>query len=205
MVNNIMQFIARNDFSAAEENINKAMQIKGSSQCRLDKSRVRSLKRQIEKPIEYIEAKNLVMEALSEGDTMKFIFGYATLEQFFMDNHLFEMSVNHQPLREILYQWADDKLVVKATEHLVKYKKYEVAIEVVGALKDFDYKAKHTKDIQQKIGMMMALDNIKKSEKIEQNYRITDRYQNDKWFKYFVKSYEKNLIKWQKENKYSLE
>ncbi len=46
----------------------------------------------------------------------------------------------------------------------------------------------------------MAFDNMKRQEKIDQSYRITDKYNNDKWFKYFLKTYKKNLIKFQKMN-----
>ncbi|MDR1726047.1 MAG: tetratricopeptide repeat protein [Bacteroidales bacterium] len=201
-VNNILECINRNAFYAANENIEKAMQIKGSSQCRLDKTRIRSLKRQIDKPLEYVEAREKVMDVLEEeNDTMKFIFGYAGLEQFYIESMLSQMNVKHLPLRTILFSWGDDKQTIKAIEYLMKYRKFEIALSLVGSLKDFGYKSKHTKDIQQKLGEMMALENMKNAEKIEQIHRINDIYNEDKWFKYFNKSYSKNLEKWKKDNK----
>jgi hypothetical protein len=205
-VNNILDCINRNDFSAANQHIEKAIGIKGSSQCRIDKSRIRALKRQIDKPLEYVDAKEKVMEALEdEQDTMKFIFGYAGLEQFYVDNYLIQMNVHHQTLRELLYNWGDDRLTIKAIEYLMKYRKFEVALSLVGTLKDFGYKKKHTKDIQQKLGEMIALENMKNVEKVELNHRLNDRYQSDKWFSYFNKSYTKNYDKWKKENKFSFD
>ncbi|MDR0789545.1 MAG: tetratricopeptide repeat protein [Bacteroidales bacterium] len=202
-VNNTLNCINKNDFYAANQNIEKAMQIKGSSQCRLDKTRIRALKRQIEKPLEYVDLREKVMDVLDEEkDTMKFIFGYAGLEQFYIDNYLVEMRVKHEPLRSILHSWGDDKLVIKSIEYLMKYRKFEVSLSLVGALKDFGYKTKHTKDIQQKLGEMMALDNLKNAEKIEQYHRVSDLYQGDSWFKSFNKSYNKNYEKWKKENKF---
>ncbi|MDR1846500.1 MAG: hypothetical protein LBR17_00055 [Bacteroidales bacterium] len=205
-VSNIMACIARNDFQAANQNIERAMQIKGSSQCRLDKNKVRSLKRQIDKPLEYVDAKEKVYDVLEdEQDTMKFIFGYAGLEQFYIDNYLADMKVRHEPLRTILYAWNDDKLVIKSIEYLMKYRKFEVAVSLVGTLKDFGYKKKHTKDIQQKLGEMIALENLKNAEKVAQYHRLDDMYKEDSWFSYFNKSYNKNYEKWKKENKFSFD
>ena len=46
----------------------------------------------------------------------------------------------------------------------------------------------------------MAFDSMKRQEKIEQAYRMTDKYNNDKWFKKFLKTYKKNIIKYRKMN-----
>ena len=62
------------------------------------------------------------------------------------------------------------------------------------------YKRKHTKKVQKKIGKMMSLDIVKRQDKIIESNRVNDKYRGDKWFKYFYKSYRKNLIKWQKAN-----
>ncbi|MDR1005601.1 MAG: hypothetical protein LBL74_01885 [Bacteroidales bacterium] len=203
-VSNIMDCIRRNDFYAANQNIERAIQIKGSSQCRLDKSKVRALKRQIDKPLEYVGLKEQVSEVLNESkDTMKFVFGYAGLEQYYIDNALAQMQVKHEPLRAIMHSWNDDKLVIKSIEYLMKYRKFEIALSLIGTLKDFGYKASDTKKIQSKLGEMMALENMKDADKIERHHRVSDFYQQDKWFKYFNKSYEKSYEKWKKENKIS--
>ncbi|MCH3924709.1 MAG: hypothetical protein LKE30_07315 [Bacteroidales bacterium] len=199
MVYDILESIRKNDFYTADAYITKAMQIKGSNECRLDKSRVRSLKRQIEEPLEYVKMKEDAMSLLANGDTTKFFIKYSELERFYNVHKLNEMSVVHQPLRDIMTATGNDNLAIKTTEDLIKYKQYEGAVESLGALKNFGYKARHTKKVQKRLGQMMSLEDMKRQDKIDESYRITDKYANDKWFKYFLKSYKKNLIKWQKQ------
>ena len=98
-------------------------------------------------------------------------------------------------------QTGNDALAIKTTDNLIKYKQYEGAIESLGALKDLGYKSKHTKKAQKRIGKLMAFESMKRQEKIEQSYRISDKYNDDKGFKYFLKTYKKNVIKFQKMSK----
>ncbi|MGP1515684.1 MAG: hypothetical protein ACTTJH_06970 [Bacteroidales bacterium] len=198
MVYDILECIKRSDFYTAEMYINRAIQIKGNRECRLDKSKIRSLKRQIEEPLEYVKNKEQIDGLLSQGDTTKYFIEYSKLELFYTKNKLAEMSVRHTSLRDILTQIGNDRLAIKTTEDLIKYKQYEGAIESLGALKQMGYKARHTKKAQKRIGKLMAYDSMRRQEKIEQAYRITDKYNNDKWFKYFLKTYKKNIIKYQK-------
>jgi hypothetical protein len=198
MVYNIIDCIRQNDFYLAEDYINRAMQIKGSSECRLDKSRLRALKRQIEQPLEYVKKREVLDDILASGDTNKYLREYAALEHFYVIHSLKEMSVQHRPLREILYSFGNDALAITTIEQLMKYRQFEQSVEALASLKDFGYKSKHTKKIQKKIGQMMSLEETKRNEKIAQSNRLMDKYENDKWFKYLIKSYKKNLIKWNK-------
>jgi hypothetical protein len=166
----------------------------------LDKQKIRQLKRQIEKPLEYVDMKQKVMSNLDNKDTMRFIQEYAQLEQFWTDNVLSEMSVEHKPLRQILVNIGNDELIIKSIEQLVKYRLYFGSLEALGALKDMGYKRKQTKDAQKKIGMMMSLDVVKRSDKIRESNIVDDKFKDDKWFKYFYKNYKKYLIEWQKNN-----
>ena len=199
-VYNILDCIRRNDFYKADELISIGMQIKGSSECRLDKQKLRQLKRQIEKPLEYVAMRQNVMTSLENKDTSHFIKTYAELEQFWTDNSLIEMSVEHKPLRQILVAIDNDDLIIKSIEELIKYRLYFGSLEALGALKDMGYKRKHTKKAQKNIGMMMSLDLVNRPEKIRESNRIDDKYKSDKWFKYFYKSYKKYLIKWAKKH-----
>ncbi len=200
MVYNIIDCIRQNDFYLAEDYINRAMQIKGSSECRLDKTRLRALKRQIEQPLEYVKRREAVDELLSEGDTSRYLKEYAELENFYIVHNLKEMSVQHRPIREVIYAFGSDALAIKTIEQLMKYRQYEQSVEALASLKDFGYKARHTKKIQKQIGKMMSLEETKRNEKIAQSNRLMDKYASDRWFKYLIKSYKKNLIKWQKQN-----
>ncbi len=200
MVYNIIDCIRKNDFYLAEDYINRAMQIKGSSECRLDKSRLRALKRQIEQPLEYVKRREATDSILASGDTNRYLREYAELEQFYITHSLKEMSVQHRPIREVIYSFGNDALAVNTIEQLMKYRQYEQSVEALASLKDFGYKARHTKKIQRKIGTMMSLEESKRSEKIAQSNRLMDKYESDKWFKYLIKSYKKNLIKWNKQN-----
>lgn len=197
-VYNIIDCIRKNDFYKADDLITTAMQIKGSSECRLDKQKVRQLKRQIEKPLEYVAMKEGVMKNLENNDTLLFIKTYGELEEFWNEYKLAEMSVEHLPLRKILYNTNNPDLIVKSIEELLKYRLYFSSLEALGALKDMGFKRKHTKEAQKKIGMMMSLDLINRPEKIRESNRIDDLYKNDTWFKDFYKSYNKYLIRWRK-------
>ncbi len=200
MVYNIIDCIRQNDFYLAEEYINRAMQIKGSSECRLDKTRLRALKRQIEQPLEYVKRRETVDELLATGDTSRYLKEYAELEAFYITHSLKDMSVQHRPIREVIYSFGSDALAIATIEQLMKYRQYEQSVEALAALKDFGYKARHTKKIQKQIGKMMSLEETKRNEKIAQSNRLMDKYSSDKWFKHLIKSYKKNLIKWQKQN-----
>lgn len=198
MVHNILDCIRKNDFYLAEEYINIGMQIKGSSECRLNKQRIRALKRQIEQPLEYVKQKEIVGELLAQGDTARYLKEYAALENFYVLHGLREMSVQHKPIREIIYEFGSDQLAINTIENLMKYRQYEQGVEALAALKDFGYKARHTKKIQKQLGKMMSLEESKRNDKIAQSNRLMDKYGEDKWFKQFIKSYNKNLIKWNK-------
>lgn len=197
---NIIDCIRKNDFYRADDLIVKAMMVKGSYECRLDKHRIRQLKVQIEKPIEYLELKESCLNALEVKDTLKFIKEYAALEEFYTNYQLNELSVVHIDLKTILINFNNDDLIIKSIEELVKYRLYFGSLSALEALKDMGYKRKHTKKVQKKIGKMMSLDVVKRQDKIIESNRVNDKYRGDKWFKYFYKSYRKNLIKWQKAN-----
>ncbi|MDR0971480.1 MAG: hypothetical protein LBM25_03755 [Bacteroidales bacterium] len=199
-VYNIIESIKNNDFYKADLLISTAMQIKGSSECRLDKQKVRQLKRQIEKPLQYVELKEEILKKLEYKDTLDFIKSYAEAEDFWTNNALSQTGVEHTPLRSILVNFGNEDLIIKSIEELVKYRLYFGSLEALGALKDLGYKRKQTKKAQKKIGMMMSLDLVKRSDKIHQSNMVDDKYKNDKWFKYFYKSYKKYLIKWRKNN-----
>ena len=161
---------------------------------------MRSLKRQIEQPLEYVKRREATDSILERGDTNRFLREYAELEQFYITHNLKEMSVQHRPIREIIYSFGNDALAVNTIEQLMKYRQYEQSVEALASLKDFGYKARHTKKIQRKLGTMMSLEQSKRNEKIAQSNRLMDKYEADKWFKYLIKSYKKNLIKWNKQN-----
>ena len=198
LVYDILECIRKNDFYTAEVYIDKAMEIKGNSECRLDKQRVRSLKRQIEEPLQYVAMKENCEQILSDKDTIKYFLEYAKLEYYYNTHKLNEMSVIHTGLREVLKEMNNDDLAIKIAESLIKYQQYEGAIEAIGSLKLMGYKAKNTKKIQKRIGQLMSMQEAKRQDKIAQNYRMEDKYNNDKWFKYFLKSYKKNFIKYQR-------
>ncbi len=198
LVYDILECIRKNDFYTAEVYIDKAMEIKGNSECRLDKQRVRSLKRQIEEPLQYVAMKENCEQILLDKDTIKYFLEYSKLEYYYNTHKLNEMSVIHIGLRDILKDMNDDDLAIKIAESLIKYQQYEGAIEAIGSLKLMGYKAKHTKKIQKRIGQLMSMQEAKRQDKIAQNYRMEDKYNNDKWFKYFLKSYKKNFIKYQR-------
>ncbi len=198
LVYDILECIRKNDFYTAEVYIDKAMEIKGNSECRLDKQRVRSLKRQIEEPLQYVAMKENCEQILLDKDTIKYFLEYSKLEYYYNTHKLNEMSVIHTGLRDILKDMNDDDLAIKIAESLIKYQQYEGAIEAIGSLKLMGYKAKHTKKIQKRIGQLMSMQEAKRQDKIAQNYRMEDKYNNDKWFKYFLKSYKKNFIKYQR-------
>lgn len=201
MVHNILDCIRKNDFYLAEEYINIGMQIKGSSECKLNKQRLRALKRQIEQPLEYVKTKEGVDELLAQGDTARYLKEYAALEHFYITHSLREMSVQHKPIKDIIYEFGSDQLAINTIENLMKYRQYEQGIEALAALKEFGYKSRHTKKIQKQLGQMMSLEESKRNDKIAQSNRLMDKYGEDRWFKYLIKSYNKNLIKWNKQHR----
>lgn len=201
MVHNILDCIRKNDFYLAEEYINIGMQIKGSSECKLNKQRLRALKRQIEQPLEYVKTKEGVDELLAQGDTVRYLKEYAALEHFYITHSLREMSVQHKPIKDIIYEFGSDQLAINTIENLMKYRQYEQGVEALAALKEFGYKSRHTKKIQKQLGQMMSLEESKRNDKIAQSNRLMDKYGEDKWFKYLIKSYNKNLIKWNKQHR----
>lgn len=201
MVHNILDCIRKNDFYLAEEYINIGMQIKGSSECKLNKQRLRALKRQIEQPLEYVKTKEGVDELLAQGDTARYLKEYAALEHFYITHSLREMSVQHKPIKDIIYEFGSDQLAINTIENLMKYRQYEQGVEALAALKEFGYKSRHTKKIQKQLGQMMSLEESKRNDKIAQSNRLMDKYGEDRWFKYLIKSYNKNLIKWNKQHR----
>ena len=201
MVHNVLDCIRKNDFYTAEEYIKIGMQIKGSSDCKLNKQRLRALKRQIEMPLEYVQNSEQVVSLLEQGDTARYLKEYAALEKFYVTHNLKEMSVQHKPIREVIYEFGNDQLAINTIENLMKYRQYEQGVEALAALKDFGYKSRHTKKIQKQLGKMMSLEESKRNDKIAQSNRLMDKYGGDKWFKSLIKSYNKNLIKWNKYHK----
>ncbi len=199
-VYNIIDCIQRNDFHTADLLITRAMQIKGSYDCRLDKHRVRQLKVQIEKPMEYLELKETSLSHLDARDTMEFIRSYAIIEEFYDDYQLNELSVEHIRLRNILVNFNNDRLVIKAMEDLINHKLYFGSLEALAALKEMGYKPSHTSKVQSKIGELMSLDIVKRQDKIRESNKVNDLYAEDRWFRSFYRSYRKHLARWQKEN-----
>ena len=112
-------------------------------------------------------------DILASGDTNKYLREYAALEHFYVTHSLKEMSVQHRPLREILYSFVNDALAITTIEQLMKYRQFEQSVEALASLKDFGYKSKHTKKIQKKIGQMMSLEETKRNEKIAQSNRFS--------------------------------
>ena len=195
---NIMDCIKRYDYHKADAHIRNALAIPATKNCRLDKSKVRALMKQIEKPLEYTNLLKQAYQTLQNFDTNGYILQYAELEDIYVRNDLALAGINHVPMREIIATAESTNFALKVVEVMVRHKYYMIALESLGALKDMEYNSSETKKIQERIAKLMSLEMYKLNYTYNESLQVIEKYTEDKWYKYFVKDYKKNARKWEK-------
>lgn len=200
-VYSILDCIKRNDYYKAEAYVRQALAVPESRKCRLDKSKLKALMKQIEKPLEYIDRLDEAYKSLKAGDTNSYIQQYGALETMYNMYELENSNIKHTPLRQILVNLDDVDLTLNAIEILVRYKEFMVSLEALGALKDMEYKASETKNVQQRLGKLMSYEMNKQNYSYEDAMDAITYYTTDKWYKYFTKQFKKSMKVWIKESR----
>lgn len=201
-VYNIMDCIRRYDYQKADAYIRSALSVPNSKNCRLDKSKVRALMKQIEKPLEYINMLDAAHTTLhTHFDTNGYISQYGELEDLYIRNDLALAGIQHVTMREILKTNANTDFALRVIEVMVRHRHYMIALESLGALKDMGYDASDTKKIQARIAKLMSLDMYKENYSYNESLQVIDKYASDKWYKYFAKDYKKHARRWEKSSK----
>lgn len=200
-VYSIMDCLRRNDYYKADALVRTALAIPESKNCKLDKSRLKSLMEQIQHPLEYIDYMDNASKCLKRGDTNGYIQQYTTAEALYNRNELGTMGMTHTPMREVLLQVEDVDFALNALEVMIKYKEYMVALEALGAIKDMEYKAAQTKNIQDRLAKLMSFDMSKQGYSYDDAVETIHYYSTDKWYKYFTKAFKKYMKTWIKEKK----
>lgn len=200
-VYSILDCIKRNDYYKAEAYVRQALAVPESRKCRLDKSKLKALMKQIEKPLEYIDRLDEAYKSLKAGDTSSYIQQYGALETLYNMYELENSNIKHTPLRQILVNLDDVDLTLNAIEILVRYKEYMVSLEALGALKDMEYKSSETKNIQQRLGKLMSYEMNKQNYSYEDAMDAITYYTTDKWYKYFAKQFKKSMKVWIRESR----
>ena len=156
---------------------------------------------QIQQPLEYIDYMDNASKCLKRGDTNGYIQQYATAEALYNRYELGTMGMSHTPMREVLLQVEDVDFALNALEVMIKYKEYMVALEALGAIKDMEYKASQTKNIQDRLAKLMSFDMSKQGYNYDDAVETIYYYSSDKWYKYFTKAFKKYMKTWIKEKK----
>lgn len=200
-VYNILDCIKRSDYYKAEAYVREALAVPETRKCKLDKSKLKALMKQIEKPLEYIDRLDNAYTLLRAGDTINYIQQYGSLETMYNMYDLESADIKHTPLRQILTNIDDTDLTLKAIEILMRHKDYMVALEALGALKDMGYKADDTKKVQQRMAKLMAYDMNKQNYDYDAAVDAISQYSSDKWYKVFVKDFKKNMKTFSKQSR----
>ena len=198
-VYSIMDCLRRNDYYKAEAYVRSALSIPESKKCKLDKSKLKSLINQIEKPLEYIDLMDNAAKSLKRGDTNSYIQQYSSAESLFNRYELGTMGVSHTPMREVILQVEDIDFALNALEVMIKYKEYMVSLEALGAIKEMDYKASQTKKIQDRLAKLMSFDMCRDGYKLDDAMETIHFYTSDRWYKYFTRAFKKYMKEWIKE------
>lgn len=200
-VYNILDCIKRSDYYKAEAYIREALAVPETRKCKLDKSKLKALMKQIEKPLEYIDRLDNAYTILRSGDTTSYLQQYGSLETMYNMYDLESANIKHTPLRQILVNIDNTDLTLKAIEILMRHKDYMVALEALGALKDMGYKADDTKKVQQRMAKLMAYDMNKQNYDYDAAVDAISQYSSDKWYKVFVKDFKKNMKTFSKQSR----
>lgn len=192
-VYNILDCIKRNDYYRAEAFVREALAVPETRKCKLDKSKLKALMKQIEKPLEYIDRLDNAQTLLRSGDTASYLQQYGALETMYNMYDLESTGINHTSMRQILANMNDADIALQAIEILVRHKDYMVALEALGALKDMGYKESETKKVQQRMGRLMAYDMNKQNYSLDDALDAIDKYSSDKWYGVFAKEFKKEM------------
>ena len=200
-VYNILDCIKRYDYYKAEAYVREALAVPETRKCKLDKSKLKALMKQIEKPLEYIDRLDNAYTLLRAGDTVNYIQQYGSLETMYNMYDLESAGVKHIPLRQILTNINNTDLTLEAIEVLMRHKDYMVALEVLGALKDMGYKASETKKVQQRMGKLMSYEMNKQNYSYDDAMDAISSYTEDKWFSTFAKEFKKSMKEWSRQSR----
>ena len=190
---NIMDCIKRSDYYNAEAYVREALAVPETRKCKLDKSKLKALMKQIEKPLEYIDRLDDALTLLRVNDTANYLQQYGALESMYNMYDLESVGVNHTPLRQILTNMNNPDVSLDAIEILVRHKDYIVALEALGSMKDMGYKESETKKVQQRLAKLMAYDMNKQNYSLYDALDTIDKYASDKWYATFAKEFKKEM------------
>ena len=194
-----MDCLRRNDYYKAEALVRTALSVPETKNYKLDKSKLKSLMEQIQRPLEYIDYMDNASKCLKRGDTNGYVQQYATAEALFNRYELGTMGMSHTPIREVLLQVDDVDFALNALEVMIKYKEYMVSLEALGAIKDMGYQASQTKKIQDRLAKLMSFDMSKQGYNYEDAVETIYFYSTDKWYNCFTKAFKKYMKTWIKE------
>ena len=200
-VYNILDCIKRNDYYKAEAYVREALAVPETRKCKLDKSKLKALMKQIEKPLEYIDRLDNAYTLLRSGDTANYIQQYGSLETMYNMYDLESAGIKHNPLRQILANINNTYLTLNAIDILIRHKDYMVALEALGALKDMGYKASETKKVQQRMGKLMSYEMNKQNYSYDDALDAISNYTDDKWYSVFAKDFKKSMKSWSRQSR----
>ncbi len=195
----ITDCLKRKEFTRAEELVRKALEVPESKNCKLDKTRLKSLMQQVSMPLEYVNLMDDAQKSLRQGDTSLYIRQYASAEALFNRYELGTMGVSHIPTRNMLQQSRNADYVFNAVQLIIAQKEYMVALEAMSAMKDMGIKASRTKKLQDELAKNMSYDMANQDYSYDDALETILYYSTDKWYKYFTKSFKKYMKKWMKE------
>ncbi len=198
---NLLDCIKRSDYYNAEAYVREALAVPETRKCKLDKTKLKALMKQIEKPLEYIDRLDGAQTMLRAGDTASYLQQYGSLETMYNMYDLESVGVNHTPLRQILNSINNADVSLQAIEILVRHKDYMVALEALGSLKDMGFKDSETKKVQQRMGKLMAYDMNKQNYSLADAMDSIDKYASDKWYATFAKEFKKEMKNYSRQSR----
>ena len=195
----ITDCLKRKEFATAEKLVRSALAVPESKNCKLDKTRLKSLMQQVSMPLEYLNLMDKAQTSYKYGDTSAYIRQYASAEALYNRYELGTMGVSHIPIRNMLQQTKNEDYMFKALELIIAQKEYMVALEAIGSMKDIGVKTSKTKKLQEDLAKNMSYDMANQDYSYEAALDTIIYYSTDKWYKYFTKSFKKYMKKWLKE------
>lgn len=192
-------FMAKNDFINALAFFEKAKTVSAKNpDCQLSvESAVKGVA-YTQNPAKYQQDLMAAKRFVDNKDFSKATSTYNALVSFYTQNGLYEYpSLNHLSLTQFMLQYGPDYILWGAS-YMANKSDFNASYTLLESLRQSKVSRSKTKNIQKLVANGFAIADYKANMSLNAKVKVLEYSKGDKWYKYFVKQYQKQIKSFKK-------
>lgn len=191
-------YVDKKDYPLALKTFQRALSVATkNTDCQLNTDSATKGVNYTQNPAKYQQDFKKVTQQASSNDFSGATAAYVALTDFYQKNKLSDYQIEHKTLTQFISQYNVNYLVWGAT-YMVNHQDYESSLTLLNLLKQKKYSRSKTKAIQVGLANGYAQIDYTANASVNAKLKVLEYTQDDSWFKYFAKQYQKQIKSLQK-------